>query len=377
MRQVAILQPRLVHYRVALFELLRKSCADRGIDLCLVHGQATRREATKKDEGSLPWAYKVRNTVWEIGERDIIWQSFPAELRTAELIIIAQENRILSNYPFLLRRGRGGQKVAYWGHGVNFQSNAPTGLREQWKAFILPRVDWWFAYTEVSASIVEQRGFPATRITRLDNAIDNESFRADLMAVTDDCMERLRGDIGGSAIGLFCGSLYPDKRLDFMIAAADYVHAELPGFRLIVIGDGPSAGEIQSAVRSRPWIKYLGALRGREKAPYFRVADIIFNPGAVGLHVLDAFYASLPMATTLEAKHGPEIAYLKDGHNGIICPDIVEIYGQRVIRVLRDGAEHTRLRLAATEAARQYTLNNMVERFAEGIERCLQLPNHR
>ncbi|SFU45858.1 glycosyltransferase family 4 protein [Nitrosospira multiformis] len=377
MTQVIILQHRLLHYRLAFFNLLRQSCALRGINLCLVHGEATRREAIKKDEGSLPWAYKVQNRVWELGERDIIWQPFPAALREADLVIVMQENRILSNYPLLLRRKLGGPKVAYWGHGVNFQSNAPTGLREQWKRFTLTRVDWWFAYTELSANIVERNGYPRNRITCVNNAIDNEGFRSDLMAVTDSCIERLRADIGGSAIGLFCGSLYPDKKLDFMIAAAEHVRANLPDFRLIVIGDGPSAGEIRAVARSKPWIKYLGALRGQEKTPYFRLADVIFNPGAVGLHVLDAFYAGLPLATTLDAKHGPEIAYLKDGHNAIISSDNVEIYSQRVIRVLKDHSEHARLSLAATEAAKQYTLNNMVERFIDGIERCLQLPNHR
>jgi glycosyltransferase involved in cell wall biosynthesis len=161
-----------------------------------------------------------------------------------------------------------------------------------------------------------------------------------------------------------------------MIAAADRVHAELPDFRLIVIGDGPSVGEIHSAAKSRSWIKYLGALRGLEKAACFRIADVVFNPGAVGLHVLDAFCSGLPLATTLEAKHGPEISYLKDGYNGIISPDNVEIYGQRVSRLLRDRAAHDRLCTAAKDAAGQYTLENMVKRFADGIERCLQLPSY-
>jgi glycosyltransferase involved in cell wall biosynthesis len=377
MKRVVILQPRLLHYRVALFELLRESCARRAVELCVVHGQAARREAAKKDEGSLPWAYKVKNRVWEAGDRDIIWQPFPAALRAAELVIISHENRILSNYPFLIGRHWGGPKIAYWGHGKNFQSNAPNGLREKWKAFTLSQVDWWFAYNEISARIVERGGFPTDRITRLDNAIDNEGFRLDLLAAGGDHLERLRTDIGGAQIGLFCGSLYPDKRIDFMIAASDLVHRELPDFRLIIIGDGPSADDIRSAARSRPWIKYLGALRGLEKAACFRLADVIFNPGAVGLVVMDALCAGLPLATTHEAKHGPEIAYLKDGCNGIISPDRVEIYSQRVIRLLRDPGEQARLRLAAKEDARQYTLEKMAERFVEGIEGCLRLPSFR
>ncbi len=374
MRKVVIFQYRLLHYRLAFFELLRESCARHGIDLCLVHGKATRREALKKDEGSLSWAHQVGNRIWEVGERDIIWQPFPAALRDAELVIVMQENRILSNYPLLLKRTLGGPKVAYWGHGANFQSNAPAGLREQWKRLMLTRVDWWFAYTEMTVEIVERSGYPKKRITCLDNAIDNEAFRSDLAAVTDDRLEQLRLEVGGSQIGLFCGSLYPEKRLDFTVAAADRIYAELPDFRLIVIGDGPSAGDIHAAAKSRPWMKCLGVRKGLEKAAYFRLAKVIFNPGAVGLHVLDAFCSGIPMATTYEAQHGPEIAYLKDGCNGIITRGDPETYAKKVISLLTDQVEYSRLCSGARKAGEQYTLQNMVERFVDGMQRCLKSP---
>ncbi|MEP6878903.1 MAG: glycosyltransferase [Nitrosospira sp.] len=63
-------------------------------------------------------------------------------------------------------------------------------------------------------------------------------------------MNELRAEIGaedGTKIGLFCGSLYPDKRLDYMVEAADQIHAALPDFRLLIMGDGPSASEMNAA----------------------------------------------------------------------------------------------------------------------------------
>lgn len=377
MRKVVIFQHRLLHYRLALFELLRESCAQRGIDLALVHGQATRRESVKKDEGFLPWAHKVENLVWEVGKRDIIWQPFPADLRDAQLVIIMQENRLLSNYTLLLKRMLDGPKVAYWGHGVNFQSDAPAGLRERWKGLLLTQVDWWFAYTNTTVGIVEQAGYPSNRITCLDNSIDNEGFQRDLAAVSEDRLNGLRREIGAdsrSRIGLFCGSLYPEKRLDYMIAAADRIYAELPDFRLIVIGDGPSAGDIHTAAESRPWMKCVGARKGLEKAAYFRLASVIFNPGAVGLHVLDAFCSGIPMVTTVEARHGPEFAYLKEGQNSAITHGDSVNYARKIITLLSDSGEYERLCSGAKEDAKRYSLKNMVERFVEGMEKCLALP---
>jgi L-malate glycosyltransferase len=172
-------------------------------------------------------------------------------------------------------------------------------------------------------------------------------------------------------VGLFCGSLYPDKRLDYMIAAADLIHSALPNFHLVVIGDGPSAGIIQAATQKRPWLKWLGALKGAEKTPWFSLADVIINPGTVGLHVLDSFCSGTPMITTRDARHSPEIAYLEDGVNGLIVSGDVWSYANAVTALLHDRSRLGTLKLAALRSARRYTLTGMVERFAAGIQRCL------
>jgi len=377
MKKVVICQHRLLHYRLGLFERLRAACAHRGIDLHLVHGQASRRELVKKDEGSLPWAHKVNNRFWELGARDLVWQPFPARLRDADLVVVMQENRILSNYPLLLSRLWSPRRVAYWGHGVNFQSDAPAGLREKWKQMLLKRVDEWFAYTEMTVDILSRAGYPQERITCLDNAIDNEAFERDLTSVTDAQLQAMRGGIDapeGAPVGLFCGSLYPDKRLDYMIAAADRIHAALPAFRLVVIGDGSSAGEIRAAAETRPWLKWLGVRKGLEKAAWFRLADGVINPGAVGLHVLDSFCSGTPMLTTAEARHGPEIAYLKDGVNGLIVHGDAARYADAVIALFNDRARLELIKQAALRDARRYTLDNMVNQFADGIECCVSMP---
>ncbi len=377
MKKAVIFQYRLLHYRTALFDRLRAECAKREIDLHLVYGQASRRESAKKDEGYLPWAHRVQNRFREVGARDLVWQPFPADLRDADLVVVMQENRILSNYPLLLGRLWSPRRVAYWGHGVNFQSDAPAGLREKWKQTMLTRVDWWFAYTEMTAEIVRRAGYPQERITCLDNAIDNEAFERDLTSVTDAQLQALRMEIDapeGAPLGLFCGSLYPDKRLDYMIEAADRIHAALPAFRLVVIGDGPSAGEIRTAAETRPWLKWVGVRKGQEKAAWFRLADVVINPGAVGLHVLDSFCSGTPMVTTVESRHGPEVAYLKDGVNGLVVEGGADRYADAVIALFTDRPKLEAVKQAALHDARHYTLDNMVTCFADGIARCVAMP---
>ncbi len=374
MKKVVILQYRLLHYRTALFDQLRTACAAWDIELHLVHGQASPRESVKKDEGTLPWAHKVRNIIWEAGERDILWQPYPAELRDADLIIFMQESRILSNYPWLLSRLWSSRKIAYWGHGANFQSDAPHGLRERWKALLLTKVDWWFAYTQMTVELLRTAGYPLQRITSLDNAIDTQGFKNDLAAWSDADIHAEKARLGitvDAPVAIFCGSLYPDKRLELLVSAADLIQREIPNFALVVMGDGPSMPQMREAAATRPWMHLLGVTKGSQKALYFRMGDVMLNPGLVGLHIVDAFCAGLIMATTRTARHSPEIAYLSEDENGIYGGDTPEAYSHAVLNVVRDPARLAVMKQAALAASERYTLQNMVNNFVDGIKAAL------
>ncbi|MDP3538774.1 MAG: glycosyltransferase family 4 protein [Azonexus sp.] len=371
MKKVVIFQYRLLHYRTKLFDQLRAACAERGVELHLVHGQASRRELPKKDEGRLPWAHVVHNHFFELGQRDIVWQPFPNDLKDADLVVVMQENRILSNYPLLLQRLWSGRKLAYWGHGKNFQSDAPSGLREKWKDSLLKRTDWYFAYTEMTIDLLRDAGYPSANITLLDNAIDTSGFKADLASWQEEeiLAEKLRLGIPADAVvGVFCGSLYPDKRIDLLVAGADLIRQKMSDFALVVIGDGPSMPELAEAAKTRPWLHLLGVRKGREKALYFRMGDVMLNPGLVGLHIVDAFCAGMVMMTTRTARHSPEVAYLRDGENGVYGGDTPEGYSQAVLDVIQDPVRLQRMKAISLADSERYTLEHMVQNFANGIE---------
>lgn len=374
MKTVVITQPRLTRYREPFFEALRQRCQAMDIDLHLVHGQAGAQDKSKQDEGHLPWAHRVENRIITIAGRELVWQAMPRALASADLIIITQENRLLSNYPLLLSRLWSPRRIAYFGHGANFQSPHPDGLRERWKRFLLTRVDAWFAYTGRTREILLAAGYPEQRITVVNNAIDTEGFRAELAAVTPERLAALREKVGAgetAPIGLYCGSLYADKRLDFLLDAADRIHAALPDFHLLIVGDGPSRPALEAMTTDKPWIHILGALHGMEKATCFRLAGIVLNPGLVGLHILDAFCAGLPLVTMRDSRHSPEIAYLDNGRNGFMVDGDTNHYADTVLGLLQQPERLAEAGRHALAAAGRYTLAAMVENFAGGIARCL------
>jgi len=375
--KVTILQQRLFFYKMDLFERLRETLGKYDVELHLVHGQASKAESVRKDEGNLEWADKVKNRYFRLFGRDLCWQSFPAYLKNSDLIVLMQENRILSNYPFLIKRFFNHKyRLGYWGHGANFQSVSPNGLRERWKKMLISQVDWWFAYTSLTADIIKETGFPENKITCLNNAIDTTKFINDINNVPSSLTTEIKDQIGiknDTLIGLFCGSLYTEKKLDLLVQAADLIHESLPEFVLIVIGDGPSAPQLREDFKSRPWAHCIGIKKGIEKAAYFSLSKVMLNPGLVGLHILDSFCAGLPMVSTKTALHSPEIVYLEHDINGFLTNDNPRDYADTIIKLLRDSHKHKLASEAAKFAAKLYTLDNMVANYADGILKSLNI----
>jgi L-malate glycosyltransferase len=373
---VVISQHRLLHYRVDFFNALKDACSERGIRLDLVHGQASATERLKKDEGSLPWATRVKNRIARVRGVDVLWQPLPSELRDPDLLILMQENRIVSNYAHILRRRLGRRLVAFWGHGANFQSSTPDNLRERWKRYLTAQVDYWFAYTSVSTKVIENTGFPSERIACLNNSIDTREFRTQCETADPDDIAAMRAAVGipsDAVIGLFCGSLYPEKRFDLLIGASDIIYDQVKNFHLVVIGSGPSLPDLQRSASSRPWIHLVGIQTGRTKAAWFKTSRILLNPGLVGLHVLDSFASGLPMVSTECTQHGPEIAYLESGINGLLTENDTVAYASAAIKILTDDQFSAELSKRAIEASHLYSLDFMVQNFLSGLEACRRL----
>ena len=374
-KEVVIVQRRLTHYRVPLFEAMRQALRERGIRLRVLHGTANSVEAAKDDSGHLDWAESVP-TRYLLGNR-ICWQNFGPLTRDSDLVIVTQENKLLSNHWRLVAPRH--YRLAFWGHGANLQSRNPKSLRERFKRWTTTRVDWWFAYTDMSADLVAATGFQRSRITVVNNAVDTTQMRRWMQEIGHEETRTLRRGLGieESPIGVFVGSLYVDKRLDFLFAAAEAVRREIPNFHLLLIGEGPEREKVRAWCQAHSWVHWVGARFRRDKMAYLSVAQVMLNPGSVGLGVLDSFVCGVPMVTADCGGHGPEIAYLHNGVNGIMTTNDLDSYSAAAVALLNNQEERARLSMECHTGAETYTLENMVQRFTEGIAHCLQTPHYR
>jgi glycosyltransferase involved in cell wall biosynthesis len=113
----------------------------------------------------------------------------------------------------------------------------------------------------------------------------------------------------------------------------------------------------------------LGPRAGREKAELLAAADVILNPGLVGLGILDGFTAGLPMVTTDCGVHSPEISYLQHGINGLMTQPESKSFARAVIDILSDETLAATLKAGADQSAEDYNMSAMVARFCDGVQR--------
>jgi glycosyltransferase involved in cell wall biosynthesis len=368
---VVIIYKNLPQWRRDFFNGLREALAVQGIELRLLYGQPGRRDALKNDTIELDWATKVPSKIWEFGRFELYWQPVLPFLKDADLVIVEQASKLLVNYVLLLQNALSVRKLAFWGHGKNMQATSANRLAEWVKRLVSTRVHWWFAYNEMSTRIVREMGFPAERITSVQNAIDTQSLTRARQALSEAEIAKVRAELGlrGNNIGIYAGGLYPEKRIPFLLEALHLVRAQIPDFEMIFIGSGVDAHLVEQAASQHPWIHYVGPKFDNEKVPYYAVSKLFLMPGLIGLGILDSFTMGTPLVTTDIRLHSPEIEYLENGINGICVTDAfnASAYANAIINLLCNKEQLEILVQGCKVSMHKYTVENMIENFKGGI----------
>lgn len=371
-RRVTIIYKTLPAYRLEFFDGLRSSLAADDIQLDLVYGNAVGQDRAKGDARSLPWAKFRQNRTININGRNLIWQPSLDVIRGSDLVIVEQASKLVINYLLLAGSiSRIGPKVALWGHGANLQRHTASRLSETIKRHYSRLPHWWFSYTESTKQIVSGLGFPSERITVVQNAIDTRGLRSSIASLTSGEVNAYTRSFGGTRghIGLFLGSLYDDKRLEFLIEAAEVAHVADPAFALLIAGDGPDRDLVSRAADRHTFIHWLGRVDGRERALALAASNVMLMPGLVGLAILDSFAGEAPLITTAIDFHSPEIEYLRQSVNGKCLPADIDAkgYGNYVAEILAAPQALEKLVVGCRESADIYTIEAMTERFRTGI----------
>ena len=222
---------------------------------------------------------------------------------------------------------------------------------------------------------MEERGFNSDKIFSLENTIDSKEESRMYEEINEKELEKIRLEYQikeGDTVGIYCGSLYAHKRIDFLMESLSKIKSRLDNFHFIIVGDGVLRPEVLNLIKgNESWIHYAGAKYGREKLIYFKLASFQLIPGLVGLNIIDSFITLTPLITTKNRLHSPEISYLDNYKNGIITENTSEAYTHAIISLSVDRKLQQELIEGCKRAREVYTIENMAQNFYNGIIKIL------
>jgi glycosyltransferase involved in cell wall biosynthesis len=336
LRRLLVLQPYLPAYRVPLFQALVDLLPD--VVVVVAHGAPSAGLRARGDaSGGQPWARPVptlevgvpRTSARLVAKRQVGRWARQADIVVAELSVVS-----LNSWWLALTRSR---SLVLWGHGDSFV-RAGGSLRGRLEARLARRAAQVWTYSEAGRQSLLRRGVPADRVRTIGNSTDTRTLRALQQAGGPDVAALVRDHgLTPGYTAVFVGGLDPDKRIDFLLAAAAHAHDREPGFRLLVAGDGAEADGVRAAARSTPHVRHLGRADAAALAALGTVADAVWMPGRVGLVAVDCLALGVPVLTTDFAHHAPEIDYLAEGTDRYTLPDDPARFAEQALTLMQSS----------------------------------------
>ncbi len=348
--EVLVLQQRVPPYRVPFFRALATELGSRGLELLVVSSSAM-PAADELD-------FRHRRGLTSLGGLSAL-EAINRERPTVLVLPHSARFGPLAAMTRLLK-GRGGRQLL-WGMGIARRYTAESGcdrrpVAEAIRRLMLRMSDHYLSYTDISTANVAATGYDAARITTLNNAVDALATPHQLTTA-----QRVPLQV------LFVASLIEDKMPLAAVEIVDQLRLLAPGTTLHIVGDGPLRPMCEEEANRREWVHYHGAQRGQDLRDLALASDIAIIPGRIGLAVLEMAGAGLPMATFADSQHGAEIAYLKDGVNGLLLNTEINAAAEQLGALLVNRPALERMRREALAMASKYTVSNMAANFADGV----------
>ena len=238
--KVLIVEDYIPEYRHRFFESLDAALHRESIELLIAVGGASSPLAARRDDADdLDIVQRVQSRSLRLAGRQLKLRALGDLARSSDLVVLDHALRNLEAYPLLAGQRHGGPRVALWGHGTT-RVRRTTRLERGLNRRITSNAHWFFAYTQGGAEHLMRDGFPGDRVTVVQNTIDTVTLSALRGAVSgvgaQETRDRLR--LPGCNVCLFVGALDASKRIPFLLEACRRVAERIPGFTLVVAGDG-------------------------------------------------------------------------------------------------------------------------------------------
>lgn len=271
---------------------------------------------------------------------------------TAHAVAIAALATLGTAVPFVVSRR------------VDFRLRPNAGTR--WK---YGRAASIIAISEAVARVLEESGVARDRIALVPDGVD---LRRIVHRAAGDVLGDLRIRAGAPLVVQVAQLVGHKDPINFVRAVAR-AHTQVPDLQALLVGDGPLRDEVESEVAALALSGTLSVAGYRTDADSLLaaadVAVLSSREEGMGSVLLDALAFGVPVAATC-AGGIPEI--VADGETGLLAPvSDPAALGDAIARLVRDDALRARMRSAALERAKLFSMERTAARTAEVYARVL------
>ena len=165
---------------------------------------------------------------------------------------------------------------------------------------------------------------------------------------------------------LFLGRLEKRKGLRYLLGAYSRLKWDWPNLRLIVVGPGNPDAESHRIMSERNLkdVVFIGSVSEKDKARYYRTADIYCSPAtggeSFGIVLLEAMSAGTPVVATSIEGYSSVITH---GHDGLLVePKRDDALADAIGLLLRNPTLSTRLETHARQTVEQFRWERVASR---------------
>ncbi|QNL51632.1 glycosyltransferase family 4 protein [Olivibacter sp. SDN3] len=349
--KVALLNPMVPHYREEFFKLL-SSYVD--LDIYTYQNQYSKKNFKISD-----LSVKSLKSLLFFKKRFLLFSITPFLFKRYHTIILMLHFGHISTWLLLLLKVFHRKKIILWGQGISVkrymeEERKPNLLLKQ----MIRMADGVWLYTEKERDQWKAI-FPNKKIVALNNTI---SGVGEILGAKNSHLDRQKlkekYKIVHQTCFIFCARFdNPHRRVDLLVNSIKDLDSSVYGF--IIIGEG----QFKPDFSSYPNVYDFGSVYDKQiKDELFEVADIYYQPGWVGLSVVEAMAYGKPILTykrSEEVLQCVEYDYIKDHVNGILLADSDD-FKERV-PLLSDSEISAMGRNSKEFVRRKLTMKSMVE----------------
>lgn len=289
----------------------------------------------------------------------LMYETQPLMQRDYQTLVLMWDFSQLSTWWLLLTKFFHGKKIILWGQGISVkrylaEENKPNMLLKG----MLGLADGAWVYMEKEAEQWKKL-FPNKRVTALNNTVSNIDGILEGRHTQATPELKNKYNIQEEICLIFCARFEnPNRRIDLLEALINSLDPKKYGF--IIIGDGIFKPDF-SAYKN---VHDFGAVYDKVlKDELFGIANLYYQPGWIGLSVVEALAYGKPVITfkrSEETLQCVEYAYIQNGYNGLIVDSLPELT-EKLVNLDNKAIELMGAN-AKTYAKKYLRMNQMVDK---------------